>query len=372
MEQCAERREWKDFLGRAPLQGNLSALGAANAGKTILVTGAGGYIGSGLSEAMEEIGVRHLILLESSEQNLESIDHKLSTIPSPVRHTSILGDAGDPPLLDDVFCTYRPEIIYHTAAFKHLPLMESHPLAAVRNNALVTYALAQAAVRHGAEKLILISTDKAVNPTSIMGASKRIAEQVILALAKAPTLMTAVRLGNVLGSPGSVVPLFTTQIACGGPITVTNTDATRYFITREDSVKYIVRSAAHEVGPQLLIADMGTPHKILDLGHFLMRREGREVPIVFTGLRPGEKLSEQLHGDRESVRFCQDCGLSAVADRYVPTTEAQLHLATIEDIVRRRDVASLLREVLALVPEYRPSDRILDLASRKTPTFTGT
>jgi FlaA1/EpsC-like NDP-sugar epimerase len=361
----ADSGDWTDFLGRRLWQGTFNELGAANAGKIVLVTGAGGYIGSGLIEALGQAGVRQLILLECSEQNLESIDRNLSARSSPPCHIAVLGDAGNPQLLEEVFRTYRPEIIYHAAAFKHLPFMESHPFAAVRNNALTTYVLAQTAVQHGVEKLILISTDKAVNPTSMMGATKRVSELVILTLSGARTLMTAIRLSNVLGSPGSVAPLFTEQIARGEPVTVTSPDATRYFMTREDSVKCIVRAAAHKAGRHVLIPDMGAPLKILDLAHFLMRRQGREVPVVFSGLRPGEKLNEQLFSSPEAVHPCADCSLNAEWVPRLMTDKVCALLTKIEESVSRRDAAGMLRELLALVPEYQPSELLLDLAARK-------
>lgn len=358
MHEESRRSDWTDFLGGSRATGNLRELGAANAGKTVLLTGAGGCIGAALAQALVRSGARRLILLDSSEHALYKIDRDLAAVSDVEPPASILGDSGDAALLDDIFRTFQPEMIYHAAAFKHVPLMEFNPLAAIRNNAIGTYVLAQAAAKFGASKLIMISTDKAVNPTSVMGASKRIAEMALMALSTQKTLMIALRLGNVLGSPGSVAPLFTEQIARGGPVTITHPEATRYFLTIGDCIHHILRAASHKDGPCILLPKLGRPLKITNLARYLMRRAGREVPVTFTGLRAGEKLREQLVATGELKRACRDCGLFAVRGRTPPAADLRFLVRQMQKGVNERGLPQLLRTLHCVVAGYHMSGQL--------------
>src|SRR5580704_2513801 len=232
----SETSAWRRFLPQA-LDGNDSfPFATASVGRRILVTGAGGYIGSALAKAIAAAGPRCIVLLDSSEHNLVEIQQHLKSAWGHVTHEAVLGATQDTELLDNIFSRFHPEIVYHAAAFKHVPLLEFNPIAAVRNNAIGTWALAQAAVRHGASRLVLISTDKAVNPHSVMGVSKRIAELAVVALSTTACQMNAIRLVNVIGSGGSVVPVFLKQIAECRAVTVTHPEASRWFLSLRETV----------------------------------------------------------------------------------------------------------------------------------------
>lgn len=254
-------------------------------GQSILVTGAGGFIGSALVKAIAVGEPDRIVLLDSCEQNLFEISR---CVPGE----AILGSVTDRALLDDLFDRFRPAIVYHAAAFKHVPLLEQNPLAAIRNNAIGTYTLARAMLRHESARLVLVSTDKAVNPRSYLGFSKRIAELAVVALSTERHPMNAVRLGNVIGSTGSVIPIFRQQIAAGEPVTVTHPDATRYFISLENAVEAILATGAADCAGRILLPDLGAPVRIEDLARSMMG--DAQLPMRYIGLRPGDKLSEDL------------------------------------------------------------------------------
>src|ERR1700675_490320 len=239
-------------------------LNISNAGRTVLITGAGGCIGSALATAIVNSGAILAILLDHSEQNLYEVHTSLTAGDGPALHVPILGDISDYPLLSEVLEKYRPDTIYHAAAFKHVPLMETNPIAVVRNNALGTWALAKAAVQYRVERVVMISTDKAVDPCSIMGAAKCVAELVLLRWSNSGTRMSAVRLGNVWGSHGRVVPLFKQQIERGGPVTVTHPESCRYFLSLGDTVDVILAAAALDEDASILVPELGEPVKIVD------------------------------------------------------------------------------------------------------------
>src|SRR5277367_1092929 len=232
------------------------------AGRSVLLTGAGGSLGSALAKAIIQLEPRQLILLDHSERNLHEIDSELTAVLPSVLLTSVLGDICDVGLLSEIFDRYRPEVVYHAAAFKHVPLMENNPFAAVRNNALGTASLARIAQAEGVASFVMVSTDKAVNPISIMGASKRVAELALLNLNNPNTRMSAVRLANVLGSHGSVVPTFLSQISRGGPVTVTHQDVSRYFLTMGEAVELILRASGLEESGGIFVPQVGEPVKI--------------------------------------------------------------------------------------------------------------
>ena len=299
--------EPEDLLGREPVQLDEAGIAECLAGKTVLVTGAGGSIGSELCRQVARFGPARLVLYELSEYNLYAIEQDLGERFPSLDLVRVIGDVKDLDHLRAVFARWRPRMVFHAAAFKHVPLMEEeyNAWAALRNNTLGTYHAALAAAEQRAERFVLISTDKAVNPTNVMGATKRAAELVVSAMAAEhpSTRFMAVRFGNVLGSSGSVIPKFKEQIARGGPVTVTHPDIVRYFMTIPEATRLVLQAAAIGESGQVLVLDMGEPVRILNLARTMIRLAGRseqEVPIVFTGLRPGEKLFEELLADSDS------------------------------------------------------------------------
>jgi FlaA1/EpsC-like NDP-sugar epimerase len=341
-----------------------SLLGTTNTDKTILVTGAGGCIGSALVQSLVCTNPRLLILFDHSEQNLHEVNLQLAAAGN-ASYAAILGDILDGSLMSEVFDRYRPHTIYHAAAFKHVPLMESNPIAVIRNNALGTWELAKTALCFGAQRLLLISTDKAVNPRSIMGVSKRIAELAVLRLSTANTKMSAVRLGNVLGSQGSVGPLFLQQIQRGGPVTVTHAQATRYFLMLSETVELIMAAAAIDDSGSIFIPKMCEPVKIIDFAERLIREAGLETPrdieIVLTGLRPGDKLEEELVSSDEVLQPSRDERLYRAVGSPRDTQVLDAALQSVAESVRERNLAATLAELTKLVPEYQPSETLLAL-----------
>jgi len=297
-----------DLLGREPVQLDEAGIGAVLGGKTVLVTGAGGSIGSELCRQLARFKPARLVLYELSEFNLYSIEQDLGQRFPDLPLVRVIGDVKDLAHLRHCMAQWRPQLVFHAAAFKHVPLMEEdhNALAALRNNTLGTYHAALAAAQVQAERFVLISTDKAVNPTNVMGATKRAAEMVVsmMAAEHPGTRFMAVRFGNVLGSSGSVIPKFKEQIARGGPVTVTHPDIIRYFMTIPEAARLVLQAAAIGESGQVLVLDMGEPVRIVDLARDLIRLSGHavdEIPIVFSGLRPGEKLFEELLADGDAT-----------------------------------------------------------------------
>jgi len=322
-------------------------------GESVLITGAGGYIGSALVEAIAASKPSRIVLLDSSEHNLFQIQQQLELASGAAAAQPVLGSLNDVELLGDIFARFEPDIVYHAAAFKHVPLLERNPMAAVRNNTIGTYRLAQAALRHGTGKLILVSTDKAVNPHSVMGVSKRIAELVVVACR-----MNAIRLVNVIGSPGSVVPIFLKQIARGGPVTVTHPDAARWFMTLEQAVHAILACGVSQVEGRILVPEVGEQTRIVDLAKSMIGEAAGSgnIPIAFTGCRPGDKLTEEISLSHETKEGTIPGSLNVYRT-------CRLELRELEEIVERlsariaaRDVPGLIHTLVSVVPEYAPSD----------------
>lgn len=327
-------------------------------GRTILLTGAGGSIGSALAKAVIRLEPRRLILLDHSERNLNEIDLEMTGMGCD-SHTSVLGDICDAKLLCEIFHRYRPEIVYHAAAYKHVPLMENNPFAAVRNNALATVDLARLSQAEGVAIFVMVSTDKAVNPISIMGASKRVAELALLRLNNSQNQMSALRLGNVLGSQGSVVPTFLRQISQGGPVTVTHPDASRYFVTMDEAVELILLTSRLDEGGGVFIPDLRAPVKILDIANELVgharSKRSKDIPITFTGLRSGDKMSEEFLEPDESAERTADRRLFRVKAREIPADGFAAHLAELSGSVAGRDLPSMIETLCRIIPAYRPT-----------------
>lgn len=296
-----------DLLGRDTVKVNMEQISAYLEGKTILVTGGGGSIGSELCRQIAEKKPARLIIFDIYENNAYAIQQELMRRHPELNLVTLIGSVRDAHRVDTLFAQYQPEIIFHAAAHKHVPLMEDSPNEAIKNNVFGTLHVAQAADRHGANAFVLISTDKAVNPTNIMGASKRICEMIVQMMAnRSKTKFVAVRFGNVLGSNGSVIPLFKKQIQEGGPVTVTHPDIVRYFMTIPEAVSLVLQAGAYANRGEIFVLDMGSPVRIADLAKNLIRLSGFEpdvdIAIKYTGLRPGEKLYEEMLMEEEGLR----------------------------------------------------------------------
>jgi len=356
----------EDLLGRDPIQLNLEEIKRDLAGKSILVTGGAGSIGSELARQIASYGPAGLVLLERAENALYFTQLEVAKAHPEVEVVPCIGSITNPDRLEDVFQTYRPNYVFHAAAYKHVPMLESNVTEAIWNNVFGTLRVAECAAAHGVEKFVLISTDKAVNPTSVLGATKRIAERIVLelpSLCEAATDFRAVRFGNVLGSDGSVVPLFRRQISAGGPVQVTHPEATRYFMTIPESVQLVLQAAAlPEAARRISILDMGQPVRILELAEHLIRLSGlepyRDIQIAFSGLRPGEKLAEELVActedsvatSTEKVRIIERNGADGLA--------LERDLEHLLGVLAGGSREQLIDAICALVPEYVPSPTV--------------
>ena len=357
----------EDLLGRPPVTPLPDLLGADVTDKTVLVTGAGGSIGSELCRQVLALGPRSLVLVDNGEFNLFEIDRQLnerlsahapgSVRPSLHRHLASVTDAVR---IDQILAAHRPDTIYHAAAYKHVPLVEDNEPEGAEVNVLGTVRVAEAALRHGVRSFVLVSTDKAVRPTSVMGASKRLAEVVLQALqaafgAHGGTRFTMVRFGNVLGSSGSVVPIFRHQIEHGGPVTVTHPEITRYFMSIPEAVQLILQAGAMGEGGDVFVLDMGEPVRIADLARNMVRLAGRtirdaqnplgEIEIAFTGLRPGEKMFEELViGD--GVEKTRHPGILRARESFIPWKELEPLLQRLEAAISQHDRAAVRQMVM--------------------------
>jgi FlaA1/EpsC-like NDP-sugar epimerase len=325
----------------------------------VLVTGAGGSIGSELCRQILRFSPAQLVLYELSELALYSVEQEFGIQHGSTRVSYVIGDVKDVRRLDEIFTAHKPSVIFHAAAYKHVPLMEvENAWQAVRNNGLGTSRVAEAALRHRAEKFVLVSTDKAVNPTNVMGASKRLAELLCQSLTNGHTRFVSVRFGNVLGSTGSVIPKFRKQIAAGGPITITHPEIRRYFMSIPEAAQLVLQAGLMGKGGDIFVLDMGDPVKIVDLARDLIRLSGYtddEIKIVFTGLRPGEKLYEELLADDETTLPTQHTKLRIMhseAPRGYAWTEATLQWLESSKLMNDDEVREELRN---RIPEYQPA-----------------
>jgi FlaA1/EpsC-like NDP-sugar epimerase len=327
------------------------------AGHTVMVTGAGGSIGSELCRQLALLGPKRIILLGRGENSIFDILHELKGQFAEVEFVPVIADVGDRGRLARIFETFKPMSVFHAAAHKHVPMMECNVVEAITNNVLGTRNVVELAALHGVEKLVFISTDKAVRPTSVMGASKRVAEQIVqMTAAESGRNFVAVRFGNVLGSRGSVVPTFLKQIAAGGPVTITHPEMCRYFMTIPEAVQLVLQAGALARGGEVFVLDMGKPVKIVDLATDLIRLSGKElgkdVDISYTGVRPGEKLYEELFFGAEAA---------------VPTRHPKVMRARHAELPP--GVATRMSELIIAALEGRPDDELRILLQRLVPDY---
>ncbi|MBC5709502.1 polysaccharide biosynthesis protein [Hungatella sp. L12] len=348
--------EIDDLLGREPIKVNLDEIMGYVKDKVVMITGGGGSIGSELCRQLTGHGVKRLIIFDMYENNAYEIQQELKRNCPDLDLVTLIGSVRNTNRLDSVFKTYRPDVVYHAAAHKHVPLMEDSPNESIKNNVIGTYKTAKAAMKYGTKHFVLISTDKAVNPTNIMGASKRLCEMVIqMCNSKSSTEFVAVRFGNVLGSSGSVIPLFKKQIEAGGPVTVTDPNIIRYFMTIPEAVSLVLQAGAYAKGGEIFVLNMGEPVKILDMAENLIRLSGyepyKDIDIVFTGLRPGEKMYEELLMAEEGLQGTKN-------SRIFVGKPIQMDYGKFENDLLRLDEAAWnettdMRELVhQIVPEY--------------------
>ena len=353
----------EDLLGRTAvhLEGNL--IRSTLEGKVVLVTGAAGSIGSELCRQIARFHPAGIVGFEIAESALFEIDREMRKSFPLVPFYPEIGSVQNRARLNDVFSHYRPTVVYHAAAYKHVPLMEAHVFEAVENNVFGTYNVATAAAQHGAEDFLLISSDKAVRPTNIMGATKRIAELILLAMQNGHTRYVAVRFGNVLGSNGSVIPIFKKQIASGGPVTVTHPGMRRFFMTIPEACQLVLQALAIADGGQICVLDMGQPVKIVDLARNLILLSGlkpdEDIKIEFTGMRPGEKLYEELSTLLEDTAPTEHDKIRVFVGNGAPEEDVRTWLETLREICETRDAGRMVVALKELIPDYSPSVHLL-------------
>lgn len=348
--------EVEDLLGREPIRVDLDSILGYVQNKVVMVTGGGGSIGSELCRQIASHKPAQLIIVDIYENNAYDIQQELIIKYPELKLTVLIASVRNTKRINHIFETYKPDIVYHAAAHKHVPLMEVSPNEAIKNNVFGTWKTAQAAALNGAKKFVMISTDKAVNPTNIMGASKRICEMIVQTFNKHyDTEFVAVRFGNVLGSNGSVIPLFKRQIEAGGPVTVTHPDIIRYFMTIPEAVSLVLQAGAYARGGEIFILDMGEPVKILDLAKNLIRlsgyKLGEDIQIEFTGLRPGEKLYEELLMDEEGMQDTENKLIHIGRPIELDEREFFIQLKRLED-ASRDEVEDIRPLVAGIVPTY--------------------
>ena len=371
----------EDLLSRPQTKLDRAAMSRLLAGRRVLITGAGGSIGAELVRQVAALEPARLILLDSSEYNLYAIDQELERGFPALPRRAVLGNVRDRGRLDSLMAREQPELVFHAAAYKHVPMVEANPVEGVLTNVFGTRNVADACLAAGVDAMVLISTDKAINPSNVMGASKRLAETYCQSLDLAQsrrrargetgtTRFVTLRFGNVLGSTGSVVPLFQRQLAEGGPLTVTHPEVQRYFMTLQEAVELVLQGAALSIAnPQddagkIYVLDMGQPVKIVDLARQIIRlaghRPGHDVEIAFTGLRPGEKLHEELFHDKEPMLQTPHPGLRLAAPRTVNPELLRRGLDELAEQARSRDRGAVLSLLQRLVPEYRAAEATAD------------
>jgi len=350
--------EVQDVLGREPVEVDLVSIASYLAGETVVVTGAGGSIGAELCRQIARVGPARLVLVESSEVALFEIERELLEERDFSAVATVLGDCGDRAKMSQVFERYKPTVVFHAAAYKHVALLEGNPLEAVRNNTLATKALADVAVEYGADRFVLVSTDKAANPKNLLGQSKTVCEWIVEAYGHrqdVPTRFVAVRFGNVLNSSGSVIPIFRRQIEKGGPLTITHPEMTRYFMTIPEAVSLIVQAGAIGGRGRVYVLDMGEPVKILDLARNMIRLSGKEpeteVAIEYVGVRPGEKLHEELWNDGELVGPTKHPKIMRASRQPVDADWLDEQLDELQRMVERGETLDVVSKLATMIRE---------------------
>ncbi len=347
----------EDVLGRQQVEVDLEAIATYVKGKTVLVTGAGGSIGSELCRQLARLEVARIVLVDKGESGLFEIERELVDERDFTAGIPVLSNSGDREKMRQVFERYRPQVLFHAAAYKHVGMLEANPLQAVSNNVLATRTLAEVAVEFGVERFVLISTDKAANPKNVMGQSKAVCEWIVESFALHPevdTRFVAVRFGNVLGSSGSVIPIFRRQIERGGPVTVTNPDMTRFFMTIPEASSLVVQAGAMGGRGQVYVLDMGEPVRILDLAKQMIRLSGRneaDIPIVFTGARAGEKVHEVLWNEGEAVGPTSHPKIMRAARQQIDPLWLEQNLAALERLVDEGDTLGVVTHLGGMVKE---------------------
>ena len=352
-----------DLLGRVPVHLDEEMIRGSIANKVVLVTGAAGSIGSELCRQIAKFSPAGIVGFDAAESPLFEIDREMQAGFPQVPFHAEIGSVQNRMRLDEVISQHRPTVVYHAAAYKHVPLMEAHAFEAVENNVLGTYNLAMAALEHGVDDFVMISSDKAVHPTNVMGATKRLAELLLLGLQNGSTQFVTVRFGNVLGSNGSVIPIFKQQILAGGPVTVTHPEMRRFFMTIPEACQLVLQASTLARGGQICVLDMGQPVKILDLARNLILLSGlkpdEDIKIQFTGMRPGEKLYEELSSLMEDTVPTDHEKIRIFVGNGIPDVDTQEWLEALRQICQSRDLSQLIIAIKELVPDYNPSTPLL-------------
>jgi FlaA1/EpsC-like NDP-sugar epimerase len=364
----------EDLLGREPVKTDVASISAYVTDRVVMVTGAGGSIGSELSRQLCCIGPRKLLLLDNDSTRLVELEMELGPRSAVCPVESVVADIRDEGRLEAVFRSYRPQVVFHSAALKHVPLMELHPCEAVKSNVTGTRNLAQLSGKYNVERFILISTDKAVHPANVMGATKRLAELLIKGSNGSDgTFFTSVRFGNVLGSRGSVVPIFRKQIEEGGPVLVTHPEVTRFFMTVEEAAQLVIQAGAYTEGGDIFILDMGEPVRIADLANEMVRLlgGGKDVEIRITGLRPGEKLHEKLVFQVEERLLTPHPKINRVVHDYELPPDFDAKVDSLIEAAVRDDVDDMKVKLSSLLPSYQPDtadrEEAVELAAETKP-----
>ena len=347
-----------DLLGREPVVLEDEGIKEYISGKVVIIPGGGGSIGSEISRQVLKYGPKKLIIFDNYENTAYNLENELRGRYPDVEIKVLIGSIRDRNRLENVFKEYKPDVVFHAAAHKHVPLMEESPSEAILNNAFGTLNLTETADKYHVKKFVMLSTDKAVNPTNVMGATKRICEMIIQAMdAQSETEFVAVRFGNVLGSNGSVIPLFNKQIAEGGPVTVTDKNITRFFMTIPEAAQLVLQAGAFAKGGEIFILDMGKPVKIYDLAKDLIRLSGfvpgEDIKIEITGLRPGEKLYEEVLMDEEGIRKTAHNKIFVAQPASYDINELKAKLRNTQQMCENGDNAALVRKLKEIVPTYR-------------------